>query len=204
MSDPFAEWSYRAHGGQAISRLLSRLFLVPKPSNHWRPVTDLSFLSDFIKILKFKMDIPQNIKACMMKGHWVFNLDWKDAYFQIPIHPKSWNYLMMEYLGKIYQFRALPLGISSLAFQKSNQHSQVTFPPVKYVQVKGGGTVTDLRNITNKELKISLSTKHSVSQDTLKIMESILRKHVDNIIVVFVLCIAYSQIFVNETCCINT
>ena len=59
----------------------------------------------------------------------------------------------------------------SLAF-----HSQDTLPPVKYGQGKGGGTMTDLRNTTDKELGISLSTKHSVPQDTWKIMEFILRK----------------------------
>ena len=32
----------------------SRLFLVPKPGNHWRPVIDLSSLNKFLTIPKFK------------------------------------------------------------------------------------------------------------------------------------------------------
>ena len=71
------------------------------------------------------------------------------------------------------------------------QHGSLAFH--KYGQGKDGGAMTDLTNITDKELEISLSTKHSIPQDTLKIMESILRKHVDNVNVVFVLSIACSQ-----------
>ena len=53
----------------------------------------------------------------------------------------------------------------------------------------------DLKNSVEEELEISLSTKDSVQQEILKVIESIRRKHVDNVIVVFVLCIAYSQIY---------
>ena len=37
----------------------SRLFLVPKPNQHWRVVINLSLLNEYIKILKFRMDTPQ-------------------------------------------------------------------------------------------------------------------------------------------------
>ena len=52
------------------------------------------------------------IRVSMQQGHWVFRLDLKDAYFQIPFHPRSRKYLRMECHGKIYQFRTLPFGIS--------------------------------------------------------------------------------------------
>ena len=69
----------------------SRLFSVPKPNSQWRPVTDLSLLNNYIKILKFKMDTPQKVRASMKQGRWVFRLYLKDAYFQILIiwHPES-------------------------------------------------------------------------------------------------------------------
>ena len=37
----------------------SRLFLVPKPGNRWRPVIDLSCLNKFLAISKFKMETPE-------------------------------------------------------------------------------------------------------------------------------------------------
>ena len=38
----------------------SRLFLVPKPHQRWRPVIDLSRLNTFLHVEKFKMDIPDS------------------------------------------------------------------------------------------------------------------------------------------------
>ena len=52
-----------------------RLFLAPKLNNKWRPVKDLSSLNNFIKIFKFKMKLPEKIRALTKKGHWVFILD---------------------------------------------------------------------------------------------------------------------------------
>ena len=38
----------------------SRLFLVPKPHQRWRPVIDLSRLNTFLDVEKFKMDLPDS------------------------------------------------------------------------------------------------------------------------------------------------
>ena len=46
----------------------SRLFLVPKPGNHWRPVIDLSCLNKFLAIPKFKMETPESIRAPLRKN----------------------------------------------------------------------------------------------------------------------------------------
>ena len=91
----------------------SRLFLVPKPSGDWRPVIDLSTLNRYLKIPKFKMDTTKVILSSLRQGNWVFSVDLKDAYFQVPMHPSDKKYLRMEFLGQFYQFRALPFGIST-------------------------------------------------------------------------------------------
>ena len=57
----------------------SRLFLVPKPGNRWRPVIDLSSLNKFLAIPKFKMETPESIRASLRKGEWV-----TDAYLHVP------------------------------------------------------------------------------------------------------------------------
>ena len=99
-------------------------------------------------------------------------------------------------LGRSINSELFPLASahSSLDFHKSSQHSQVTLLPVKYGQGKGGGAVTDKKYLRQGIGNQSCQPNHPVPQNTLKIMESILRKHVDNVIVVFVLCIDYSQI----------
>ena len=91
----------------------SRLFVVPKPNGEWRPVIDLSALNRFLLIPKFKMDTPRNIWKSLQSDTWVFSLDLKDAYFQIPIHKSSRRFLRMEFQGIVYQFKALPFGIST-------------------------------------------------------------------------------------------
>ena len=45
----------------------SRLFLVPKPNNRWRPVIDLSALNKYLTVLKFKMETLESITATLKK-----------------------------------------------------------------------------------------------------------------------------------------
>ena len=66
----------------------NRLFLVPKP-NKWRPILDLSKLNLFLKTEKFKMETPETIRTSLQKGEWVTSVDFKDAYFHIPIQEVS-------------------------------------------------------------------------------------------------------------------
>jgi len=91
----------------------SRLFVVPKKTGGWRPIIDLSVLNLCLNLHKFKMETPISIRGALHPGHWTFSIDLKDAYFHVPIHPASRKYLRMELCGKVYQFRALPFGVSS-------------------------------------------------------------------------------------------
>ena len=54
----------------------SRLFLVPKPGNCWRPVIDLNSLNKFLTVPEFRM------------GEWVTSIDLTDAYLHVP-HTQS-------------------------------------------------------------------------------------------------------------------
>ena len=46
----------------------SRLFLVPKPNNKWRPILDLSKLNLFLKVERFKMETPGIIRMSPPRG----------------------------------------------------------------------------------------------------------------------------------------
>ena len=87
----------------------SRLFLVPKPGNRWRPVIDLSCLNQFLAISMFKMETPESIRASLRKNEWVTSIDLTDAYLHIPIHPQSHKY----HKGISYQFTSLPFGLAT-------------------------------------------------------------------------------------------
>ena len=91
----------------------NRLFLVPKPNQKWRPILDLSNLNQFLKVEKFKMETPETIRTSLQKGEWVTSVDFKDAYFHIPIQEQSRKYLRFHIRGRTYQFKALPFGLST-------------------------------------------------------------------------------------------
>ena len=91
----------------------SRLFLVPKPGNHWRPVIDLSALNNFLAIPKFKMETPESIRSSLRKGEWVTSIDLTDAYLHVPIHTQSQKYLRFLFQGVTYQFTSLPFGLTT-------------------------------------------------------------------------------------------
>ena len=91
----------------------SRLFLVPKKGDSWRPVIDLSILNLFVPKEHFKMETFSSVKAAIRQGDWTVSLDLSDAYFHIPIHPASRKYLRFSDGLQTYQFKGLPLGLSS-------------------------------------------------------------------------------------------
>ena len=91
----------------------SRLFLVPKPHQRWRPVIDLSRLNTFLHVEKFKMETPESIRTSVVPGEWVSSTDLSDAYLHIPIHPNSWKYLRFCYKAQVFQFTSLPFGLAT-------------------------------------------------------------------------------------------
>ena len=91
----------------------SRLFLVPKPHQRWRPVIDLSRLNTFLHVEKFKMETPEPIRTSLVPGEWVSSIDLSDAYLHIPIHPNLRKYLRFCHRSKVFQFTSLPFGLAT-------------------------------------------------------------------------------------------
>ena len=94
-------------------RFYSRLFLVLKPHQRWRPVIDLSRLSAFLHVEKFKMETPESIRTSLVPGEWVSSIDLSDAYLHIPIHPNSRKYLRFCHRSQVFQFTSLPFGLAT-------------------------------------------------------------------------------------------
>ena len=93
--------------------VFNRYFLVPKPNNKCRPILDLSKLNLFLKVEKFKMETPETIRTSLQQGEWVTSINFKDAYFHIPIQEQSRKYLRFHVQGQTYQFKALPFSLST-------------------------------------------------------------------------------------------
>ena len=91
----------------------NHLFLVPKPNRKWRPILDLSRLNLFLNTGTFKMETPETIRLSLKTGEWVTSLDFSDAYFHIPIAPRSRKYLRFFLFHQTFQFTALPFGLAT-------------------------------------------------------------------------------------------
>ena len=59
------------------------------------------------------METPETIRTSLQAGEWVTSIDFKDAYFHIPIHSQSRKYMHFHIQGRSYQFKALPFGLST-------------------------------------------------------------------------------------------
>ena len=91
----------------------SHLFLVQKVIGGWRPVIDLSTLNCYVILIKFQMETVASILGSIWKGDWMFSINCKDMYFQIPIQPKFWPYLWFMVKGQVFQFRVLCFRLST-------------------------------------------------------------------------------------------
>ena len=59
------------------------------------------------------METPETIRISLQQGEWVTSIDFKDAYFHIPIQEQSRKYLRFHIQGQTFQFKALPFGLST-------------------------------------------------------------------------------------------
>ena len=83
-----------------ISGLLQLAIFCPKTKQQMRPILDLSNLNKFLKVEKFKMETPKTIRTSLQTGVWVMSIDFKNAYFLIPIQNQSRKYLRFMYRTK--------------------------------------------------------------------------------------------------------
>ena len=97
---------------QSSPGFYGRLFVVPKASGGWRPVLDLSPLNVFLKRIRFKMESPTSVREAIRPGDWATSIDLTDAYFHVMIQQSHRKYLRFAWREKVYQFRALPFGLS--------------------------------------------------------------------------------------------
>ena len=92
----------------------SHFFVVPKQApGEWRGILDLSRLNLLVRRQKFKMESAETIRTALQDSIWATSIDLASAYYHVPIH-KAHRKLLRFMVGyKIFQFRALPMGLKS-------------------------------------------------------------------------------------------
>ena len=92
----------------------SQMFTVPKKdSKKRRAVINLKGFNDFVSKKKFRMETVKDVKSVLKPGMWGATVDMTDAYYHIGLHQDSRKYVRFMIDGKIYQFTALPMGLTS-------------------------------------------------------------------------------------------
>ena len=88
------------------------LFLVPKKNGKLHRVIDLSLLNQYINKQHLKMETVKSVRQSIMANDRAVSIDLTDAYLHVPIHPSSRKYLWFIYEHQVFQFTALPFGMS--------------------------------------------------------------------------------------------
>ena len=91
----------------------SRIFLVPKKNGKLSLIIDLSNLIHYVYIQSFRMETQRKVRNAISQNDWAFSVDLTDGYLHVPIHPRSRKFLCFTLKGKVFQFIALPFGLST-------------------------------------------------------------------------------------------
>ena len=92
---------------------------------------DLSTLNNYLKTQSFKLETLETIRTSLQAGEWVTSVDFKDAYFHIPINSHSRKYMQFHIQCETYQFKALPFGLSTARMEFTVVAKEVKFLAMK-------------------------------------------------------------------------
>ena len=106
------------------SGFYSRLFLDPKKNGK----LCLSLLNQYIKKQQFKMETVKSVRQSILVNDWAVSIDLTDAYLHVPIHPRSRKYPRFISENQVFQFMALPFGMSlSVNFHQTDGRNSGSF-----------------------------------------------------------------------------
>lgn len=97
-------------------QFLSSFFLIPKADGSNRFILNLKDLNECIKKEHFKMEDLRTALNLLNRNDYMCKIDLKDAYLAVPIGPDSKRFLRFEHNGHLYQFNALPFGLTSAPY----------------------------------------------------------------------------------------
>jgi hypothetical protein len=75
-------------------------------------ILNMTALNDFVTYRKFKMDTFETALNLVTPGCFMASLDHTDAYYSLAIHTEDKKYLRFQSEGQLYQYEALPNGLS--------------------------------------------------------------------------------------------
>lgn len=93
-------------------QFLSKYFLRKKSNGEDRFILNLKKLNKFINAPHFKLEDVKTALKLATRDSYMATTDLKDSYFLVPIHTSHKKYLRFTFENKLYEFNALPFGLS--------------------------------------------------------------------------------------------
>ena len=76
-------------------------------------ILNFAKLNEHVEYHHFEMDTLETAIKMVTPNCHMASIDLKDAYCCVPVHENDQKYLKFKWQGKLYQFTALPNGLSS-------------------------------------------------------------------------------------------
>ena len=112
---------------------VSGIFVIPKSSGGFRPITNLKGLNKFVEHQHFKMEGLNVLKDIVRKGDFFTKIDLQDAYLTVPIHPDDKKFLQFRWGGSLFGFSCLCFGLASAPWT----FTKLVKPIVAFLRRKG-------------------------------------------------------------------
>ncbi len=114
--------------------IISNIFPRPKPDGSFRIILNLRPLNKFVTTYKhFKMDTLQAALNLITPQCYMASIDWKHAYYSVPVAPTSRKYLAFMWRQQLYRFTCLPNGLSCAP----RVFTKITKPLFSYLRKQG-------------------------------------------------------------------
>ena len=101
------------HTSREEGDFISPIFLRPKKNGEHRMILNLKELNQGVEYHHFKMDTFESALKLITPGCYMALMDIENAYYSISIDHKFRKYLKFKWDGQLFQFCALPNGLSS-------------------------------------------------------------------------------------------
>ena len=111
---------------------ISNIFTRPKKDGKHRMILNLSKLNEFVEYHHFKMDTLESGIKLITPNCYMASIDLSDAYYSVHIHESDQKYLKFSWQGQLYQFMALPNGLSS----GPREFTKLLKPPLSHIRAK--------------------------------------------------------------------
>lgn len=97
-------------------QFISCFFVIRKSSGGWKFTLNLKRFNDFIVASHFKLDDWKTIVRLLSPGDFMASVDLQEVYLLVPIHQDDRKFLRFRFQGQLFQFRALPFGLTSAPY----------------------------------------------------------------------------------------